>query len=74
MKVCWLGTPEQKIAACTVLLMAGICVIDLKNEFDMPHLHVEDPLMPTTSVVMSAPASNTVSVLTHFPLDWNTGP
>ena len=70
----WLGTREQKIAACTVLLMAGLCILDYKDQFDMPHLHIEGPVMPTTFAAISASASNTASIFTLLPLNWNGGP
>lgn len=70
----WLGTPEQKTAACMVLLMAGLCIFDYKEAFDVPHLHVEGPLMSTVSVGFSASASNTTSVSTYSSFDWRSGP
>ena len=73
MKVWWLlATPQQKIAASTVLLMASLCIIDYKNDIDMPHLHVEEPVTPMGSAMISS--SNTTSVFTYSLLDWNSGP
>ncbi|HEX8818032.1 MAG TPA: hypothetical protein VF753_21265 [Terriglobales bacterium] len=61
----WLGTREQRIAACTVLIMAGLCLFQRIDDFDMPHLHFETPSVPTASVSMFASAANTAAATVH---------
>lgn len=65
----WLGTLQQRVAACTILLMAGLCILDHRSEFDMPHLHTEEPIMPATTAVLSVSGTNTVSAISyHLPI------
>ena len=65
--------PSSKIAACTVLLMSGLSLVDFRNELDMPHLHVDDPIIPITAAATYAPATNTASIALPS-LSWSTGP
>ncbi|MBZ5705719.1 MAG: hypothetical protein LAN63_10225 [Acidobacteriia bacterium] len=63
----WLGTRHQKIAACTVLLMVALGLFHSGREFDLPHLHSEAPIMPTTAVSIFASGNSTATIST---LSW----
>jgi hypothetical protein len=54
---------EQKKAVGMVALTVGLCVCSYRDEFDVPHLHVDDPAMPTTVAAIYAPATNTASAI-----------
>jgi hypothetical protein len=57
----WLGTRQQRLAACTVLLMLALGLCHRGQEFDLPHLHSSMPVMPTTRSPISV-YGNTASV------------
>lgn len=70
----WLGTPRQKLAAGTALVMTGLCLFDYRNEFDMPHLHLEAPVPDFGSACVSGTTTNTASVLSYVTFDRRMGP
>ncbi len=70
MKIC-LGNSQQKIAAAAAILTAGLCVCDYRNEFDLPHMHSEIPIVPAVSEI-SAPATNVANLIVYS-VTSNTG-
>lgn len=65
MEITWVMSRRQKIAACTVLMMAALCLFQKGREFEMPHMHAEAPIMPTTTVSMFASGNSTASLTSY---------
>ena len=65
----YVSSSRQKIAVGTVALAVGLCVFDYRNDFDMPHLHIDDPVIPMTVGAVYAPATNTTNAI---PPSWTS--
>jgi len=68
----WLSSSRQRVAAGTAALTVGLCVYGYRNEFDIPHLHVDDPIMPGRVEAVYAPATNTASAI-PVSANWDNG-